>query len=535
MTQPTREPSSDLGAIIDASEDLVVGSSHLEEEVRGRLAAIVDSSDDAILSKTLEGVITSWNRGAEKLFGFTAAEAVGQPVLLIIPPDRRVEEADVLGRIRRGEAVDHFETVRRRKDGTLVDISLTVSPVRDATGRVVGASKIARDITDRKRAEAQLARLHEDARQANRAKDEFLAMLGHELRNPLGAIDHAIRLLDDVRSGGGTAAHACDVIARQSSHLARLVDDLLDVGRVMTGKVLLDPRPVDLAEIAERTVATFTSAGKVQRHRVVVATCPVWIDADAIRLEQIVGNLLSNALKYTPPEGTIRMTVGPEGREAVLRVEDNGTGIPAHLLPHIFELFAQGERALDRSQGGLGIGLTLVERLATLHGGSVEASSAGLGRGSRFTVRLPALSRQPALPVDDRRHQPPPVVAPAMARRILIVEDNRDARDMLHYVLARAGHEVHEAEDGVEGLAAALRLQPDVALVDVGLPRLDGYEVARRVRATPERCDMLLIALTGYGLAGDRDRALKAGFDLHLVKPVDPEKLLDVLRAPSPR
>jgi CheY-like chemotaxis protein len=313
------------------------------------------------------------------------------------------------------------------------------------------------------------------------------------------------------------------------------VDDLLDVGRVMTGKILLDPRPVDLAEIVERTIATFTSAGKVQRHRVVVATSPVWIDADAIRLEQIVGNLLSNALKYTPPEGTIRVTVGPEGREAVLRVEDNGTGIPAHLLPHIFELFAQGERALDRSQGGLGIGLTLVERLATLHGGSVEASSAGLGHGSRFTVRLPALSRRPALPVDDRRHQPPQAAAPAMARRILIVEDNRDARDMLHYVLARAGHEVHEAEDGVEGLAEALRLQPDVALVDVGLPRLDGYEVARRVRATPQRRDMLLIALTGYGLAGDRDRALKAGFDLHLVKPVDPEKLLDVLRASSPR
>ncbi len=501
------------------------------DETRGHLAAIVDSSDDAIVSKTLDGVITSWNRGAEHLFGFTAAEVIGRSILLIIPPERRAEEDEVLSRIRRGEAVDHFETVRRRKDGEPVDISLAVSPVRDGRGRIIGASKIARDITDRKRAEQQIARLYEEARQANRAKDEFLAMLGHELRNPLGAINHAIRLLDDVRSNGGPPAHACDVIARQSGHLARLVDDLLDVGRVMTGKIMLDLQPVDLAEIAERTVAVFTSAGRTQQHRVVTDAAPVWVDADAVRLEQVVGNLLTNALKYTPPAGTIRVTVGPEGREAVLRVDDSGTGIPAHLLPRIFDLFVQGERHLDRAQGGLGIGLTLVQRLASLHGGSVEAFSAGLERGSRFTVRLPAV---PPRRVDERRLQPAQAGS-ATRRRVLIVEDNQDSRDMLHYILAGAGHEVHEATDGVEGLDAALRLQPDVALVDVGLPRLDGYEVARRIRATPERRGMVLVALTGYGLAEDRDRALKAGFDLHLVKPVDPQQLLDVLRAPSPR
>jgi two-component system CheB/CheR fusion protein len=527
---PVRSATGEIIGISHSARDL--RESRRLDEARGRLAAIVDSSDDAIVSKTLDGIITSWNRGAERLFGFTAAEAIGQAILLIIPSDRRPEEAEVLARIRRGEVVNHYETVRRRKDGSLVDISLTVSPVRDLLGRIIGASKIARDITERKRAVLQIARLYEEARQANRAKDEFLAMLGHELRNPLGAISHAVRLLADVQPDGSPAAHARDVIARQSVHLARLVDDLLDVGRVMTGKILLDVQPVDLAEIAERTVAMFASAGRTQQHRVTTETTPVWIDADAVRLEQVVGNLLTNALKYTPREGTIRVTVGPEGRDAVLRVEDSGTGIPAHLLPHIFDLFVQGERHLDRAQGGLGIGLTLVQRLASLHGGSVEAFSPGPGRGSRFTVRLPAV-RQPPRRVDERPPERTPAES-ATRRRILIVEDNQDSRDMLHYVLAGAGHEVHEAADGAEGLDAALRLRPDVALVDVGLPRLDGYEVARRIRATPERHGMLLVALTGYGLVEDRDRALRAGFDLHLVKPVDPEKLLAVLRVPSP-
>ena len=498
------------------------------DELRGRLAAIVDSSDDAIVSKTLEGIITSWNRGAEQLFGYTAAEAVGQSILLIVPPERHAEEHEVLARIRRGDSVHHFDTIRRRKDGSQVEISLTVSPVRDEEGRTVGASKIARDITDRRRAEQQIAALYEDARQANRAKDEFLAMLGHELRNPLGAISSAIHLLDDVRGGGGRAAHACDVIARQASHLGRLVDDLLDVGRVMTGKILLDREPIDLAEVTRRTMATFTSAGKIVQHRVTVETTPLWVNADAVRVEQIVGNLLTNALKYTPVAGTIRVSVASEGRDAVLRVEDSGIGITAHLLPHIFDLFVQGERGLDRAQGGLGIGLTLVRRLVALHGGSVEASSAGPGHGSRFTVRFPAMP--PPVRVAERRHAPSAAEGPT-SRRVLIIEDNQDSREMLHYVLESAGHEVHEAADGPEGVDAALRLQPDFALIDVGLPHLDGYEVARRIRGESASGGMILIALTGYGQAEDRERALRAGFDMHLVKPINPPSLLAVLRA----
>ena len=243
-----------------------------------------------------------------------------------------------------------------------------------------------------------------------------------------------------------------------------------------------------------------------------------------------MGNLLTNALKYTPVAGTIRVSVASEWRDAVLRVEDSGIGITAHLLPHIFDLFVQGERGLDRAQGGLGIGLTLVRRLVALHGGSVEASSAGPGHGSRFTVRFPAIP--PPVRVAERRHAPSAAEGPT-SRRVLIVEDNQDSREMLHYVLESAGHEVHEAADGPEGVDAALRLQPDFALIDVGLPHLDGYEVARRIRGESAYGGMILIALTGYGQAEDRERALRAGFDMHLVKPINPPSLLAVLRAPG--
>jgi PAS domain S-box-containing protein len=496
------------------------------EEARGRLAAIVDSSDDAIVSKTLEGIVTSWNRAAERLFGYTAAEAVGQSILLIIPSDRRSEEDEVLRRIRAGLLVDHFETVRRRKDGTLVDISLTISPVRDALGRIIGASKIARDITEQKRIQRELALRLQESQRINRAKDEFLAMLGHELRNPLGAISGAVRLLDHLERPDDPVRRACDVIQRQTAHLGRLVDDLLDVGRVVTGKILLERAAIDLAEVVRRTVGTFTAAGKTQQHRLTVSTEPAWVHADAVRFEQITTNLLSNALKYTPPGGAVQVTVRTDGPHAILQVEDTGAGVSADLLPHIFDLFVQGDRGLDRSQGGLGIGLTLVQRLVELHEGAIEAFSAGPGRGSRFTVRLPAVPRPAA------KAETPRGSTATTARRVLVIEDNDDSRDMLRQVLEHAGHEVHDAGDGPQGVDAALRLQPDVALIDVGLPELDGYEVAKRIRAQARR-DMLLVALTGYGLAEDRERALQAGFDLHLVKPIDFDQLFDVLATAS--
>jgi PAS domain S-box-containing protein len=500
-----------------------IGEEQRLDEARARLAAIVDSSDDAIVSKTLEGVILSWNRAAERLFGYTAAEAVGQTIYIIIPPERRAEEEMVLGRLRTGDMVDHFETVRRRKDGTLVEVSLTVSPVRDSRGRVIGASKIARDITQRKRVERERAAMFEEAQQANRAKDEFLAMLGHELRNPLGAISSAIRLLEPVDHVSERAALAREVIARQTRHLARLVDDLLDVARVMTGKVLLERQPLDLAEAVTRHVNSVRATGKMQDHVVTVEARTVWVDADAIRIEQIVGNLVSNALKYTPAGGRVTIRVGPDDGDAMLSIEDTGVGMTPHLLARVFDLFVQGERRLDRNQGGLGIGLTLVKRLVELHGGTVEASSAGPDRGSRFTVRMRAIAARSSH--ESRRSQGWDVAA----RRILIVEDNADARAMLRHLLETAGHEVHEAAEGRQGLQMALSLRPDVALIDLGLPGLDGYEIARQLRAVDDRRHILLVAVTGYGSPEDRERSLLAGFDVHLVKPVDPDMLAGVL------
>lgn len=321
------------------------------------------------------------------------------------------------------------------------------------------------------------------------------------------------------------ATRASAIIRRQTEHLSRLVDDLLDVGRVTTGKVVLSRSPLDLQDAVERCIASFRDAGRLDQHRMDVETEPAWVYADATRLEQVFANLLTNSLKYTPPDGAIRLRVSREGREAVLRVEDTGTGIAPDLLPRVFDLFAQGDSGLDRSPGGLGIGLTLVRRLVEQHGGRVEAHSEGRGRGSTFVVRLPAIEppRTPSRQATSvARHD-------AMRRRVLVVEDNRDAREMLRWLLELSGHEVYEADNGARGIEMAMRLRADVALVDIGLPGLDGYEVARRLKAQghPAR----LIALTGYGQAEDRRRSEAAGFDAHLVKPVDADHLLRVLGA----
>jgi signal transduction histidine kinase/ActR/RegA family two-component response regulator len=362
-------------------------------------------------------------------------------------------------------------------------------------------------------------RLRADAEAANRAKDDFLAMLGHELRNPLAAIGNAAQVLDRVGPVNDTAARASAVIHRQVRHLAGLVDDLLDAARVSTGKIILRTTAVDVGAELRRMVTTLASP----RHPVRVDAESVWVSADETRLDQIIGNLVSNALKYTPAGGEVRTRVRADAREAVLEVEDTGDGIPAALLPHVFEPFVQGDRTPDRARGGLGLGLALVKRLVEMHGGTVRAASGGPGRGSTFTVRLPRIATPVAVA--------PPMAQPAAVarRRVLVVEDNADAREVLCTALRLDGHEVHEAADGPAGLEAAGRLSPDVALLDVGLPGLDGYELAQRIRAGEAGSRMLLVALTGYGQADDRRRALASGFDVHLVKPVAPERLAEVL------
>jgi PAS domain S-box-containing protein len=493
----------------------------LETEARAYLATIVDWSDDAIVGKDLDGVVMSWNRAAERIFGYTAAEAIGRSIKLIIPPARWAEEEEVLNKIRRDEAVDHFETVRVRKDGSPVEISLTVSPVKDHAGKVIGASKIARDVSQRKLIEKQRDELYEQAQRNNRAKDEFLAMLSHELRNPIGAISSAMQVLGHPDVKAEAAKQARDIIGRQTRKLTRIVEDLLDVGRVLTGKVRLDAHPMDLSEAARSSVNALRISGRADQHLLTLDATPVWVVADFVRIEQIVGNLLDNALKYTPPHGTIRLSLRQEGAEAVLEVQDSGAGIPRTLLPEVFDLFVQGERSLDRSQGGLGIGLTLVRRLVEQHDGSVQAFSEGVGSGSRFTIRLPAVDAPKSHPATHG-------LARTQTRRVLIIEDDRDTREMLRSYLLMAGHRVFEAPDGEKGIEAALRLAPDVALIDIGLPKLDGYEVARRVRQSLG-ANPMLVAISGYGGGEDRRRSKEAGFDMHLVKPVDPVEVAGIL------
>ena len=360
-----------------------------------------------------------------------------------------------------------------------------------------------------------------EAEAATRSRDVFLAMLSHELRNPLQAITTSLQLLGTSGITAENAERAVAIARRQSDHLGRLLGDLLDVTRAVSGKMAFDARVVRLDEAAERHVELLKSLGRLDARTVTVDAQPVAVSADPVRLEQILGNLLANAMKATAPGGTIRVIVVAENGEAVLRVQDDGAGIAPELLPRVFDLFTQGKRRLERSQGGLGIGLTLVRTLAEMHGGSVEARSAGVGEGSEFVVRLPLVED----PADMRRSGPAPAVR--KAHRILIIEDNPDARDALQTALEMEGHEVGAAGDGEEGLAIAERSRPDIVLVDIGLPGIDGYEVARRLRARESALSVRwrLIALTGHGQPEDLRRAREAGFDSHLVKPVLPQEL----------
>ena len=367
-----------------------------------------------------------------------------------------------------------------------------------------------------------------ETRNAVRQRDQFLAMLGHELRNPLATITNAMSVLDAASPPDGMLENEQrEIIRRQTDHLARLVDDLLDVSRITSGKIALQRRPTDLCELAHRAAKAIDGAARKQRHDVVVLThCdPVYVDADPVRMEQVVNNLLTNAIKYTPAGGKITVSVQPDDGHALLRVRDNGMGITPELLPRVFELFTQAERALDRSQGGLGIGLTLVRALVEMHDGQVTVSSDGPGRGSEFVISFPRIAApQIAAPA------PRPVLATPVGKgkRILVIEDQADARRALQRLLQIWGHEVDVAEDGVRGVDAAMQTPPDIALVDVGLPGLDGYEVARRLRTAMGK-SVRLVALTGYGQPEDRDRAFDAGFDLHLVKPVDRDQLAAAL------
>jgi len=489
----------------------------------GLLAAIVSSSDDAIISKTLDGVIMSWNRGAERIFGYTAEEAIGQPIMMLIPEDRHPEEDMILGRLRRGEPLEHYETVRQTKDGRLIDISVTISPVYDETGQVIGASKVARDVTLQKRVQRELM-------EADTRKTEFLALLAHELRNPLGPIRHAVKILRARAPSPDELQWATSIIDRQTEHMTRLVEDLLDVSRITRGTIELRRERVDLATIVKAAVEASSALLERNRHQLKVTTPaqPVYVEGDLTRLTQVVANLLDNAAKYTDPGGKVWLSAEREGDSAVIRVKDSGIGIPAEVLPRIFDMFTQAGLPLERSQGGLGVGLALVERLVLLHGGTVSAYSAGAGQGSQFTIRLP-LAQAQKVPAIERRE---PVLPPSAKRcRVLVVDDNVDSVESLAMLLRMMGHEVETASDGASGLEKAAAFKPDVAILDIGLPKVNGYELAKQIREQQWSKNVTLVALTGWGQEQHRRRSEESGFNHHLTKPVEFDVLQEILAA----
>jgi PAS domain S-box-containing protein len=616
------------------------------------LAAIVESSNDAIIAKTLDGMISSWNAGAERIFGYTADEAIGKHISLIIPPDRISEEEEIIARLRTGERIEHFETERLHRDGRPLLVSLTISPIRDEAGNVVGASKIARDVTgerlaeqrerrlladtaaandkfqavvenssdfigisdlegrpifvnraglqlvgldnleqatqtpvasfffpedqprimdeffptvlalgrgeievrfrhfrtgdavwmaykvvtltnadgtpigfatvsqdvtERRRMEDSLRSLAADLSGADRKKNEFLAMLAHELRNPIAPISNAVRALRLGATDSESVRSTAEMLERQVGQLARLVEDLLDVNRITHGKIELRKTRTALGPIVQQAVDAADALCRTMGHEFAV-TLPehdIHLDGDPARLTQVLGNLLHNACKFTDPGGRISLSVDQEGQEVVIRVRDTGIGIAAEHLPLLFEMFRQVDTSLERSHGGLGIGLALVRRLVELHGGSVHVSSEGPGRGSEFTVRLPVAAQA------DEAAPAAPASSAQPARRILIVDDNADGAESLSMLLDFDGHETLIAHDGRAAIQAAERFRPEVVLLDIGLPVMNGYEVCRYIRRTSWGSHIAIVALTGWGQDEDRSRSREAGFDTHMVKPVD--------------
>lgn len=513
------------------------------DDAAAQLAAIVDSSDDAIVSKTLAGVITSWNQAAERIFGYTAAEAVGQHITLIIPEERWPEETEVLARLVRGERIDHFETIRRAKDGRDVEISLTVSPVRTSAGHVIGASKIARDISERRRLERERQSLLDRERDAraeaeavNRSKDQFLATLSHELRTPLNAIYGWARMLEAGHLDPPTVVRATDAILRNAAAQVQLIEDLFDVSRVITGNMRLDVRPLHVGAVLEAALDTVRPAATAKGVRLEAVLDPgaTAMMGDPARLQQVVWNLLTNAVKFTPTGGRVAAHLRRVNAHIEIVVSDSGEGIAPEHMPRLFQRFSQADSSSTRRHTGLGIGLALVRHLVDLHGGTVTAESAGPGLGATFTVTLPvsAVPTAPPRRVTSERAGVPGAdqLKPVSLRdlRVLVVDDDAEGLALATLILVDAGAEVREASSAAEALTVLESWPPDVLVTDLEMPDEDGFILLRRARrvTTLRGCRLPALALTAYGRTEDRLRVLGAGFNLHLAKPVNPAELV---------
>jgi PAS domain S-box-containing protein len=495
------------------------------DEMRSLLAAVVESTDDAVITKSLEGVVLSWNAGAAAMFGYTAEEMVGRSINRLIPAERREEELAILGRVKRAERVAPFETQRVARDGRVIDVSLTLSPIRGEDGGIIGASSIARDIGQRKALEQSL-------RDSDRRKDEFLAVLAHELRNPLAPIRSGVAALRLALPDDATLRHVGGIIERQVRQMSRLLDDLLDVSRITHNKLELRLEPLTLQAVVDSALETsrplVEQAG--QTVTLTAPSAPVPIVADPMRMAQVFANLISNASKYSHAGSTIRIAIARDGDEVEVAVTDDGIGIAAEALPSIFDVFSQVSPSRTRAQGGVGIGLSLVKGLVELHGGSVSARSAGLDQGSTFSVRLPVATVAVQATPDGQEALP----AGPLGRRVVIADDNRDGADSLALVVRAFGCEVRTAYDGAEAIQVVDAFRPQVIFLDLGMPGMDGLEAARRIRAMPDGKTPLLVAVTGWGQERDRQQTSEAGFDAHVVKPADPFALRALIASAPP-
>ncbi len=484
------------------------------ESKLAELSEIVEHSDDAIFRQDVDGTVRTWNRGAERLFGIKAPKVLGNHVSMLGLECCDLEFEQMLGLVVSGQSLDHVEARRVRSQDQVNDLALSISPIRDASGRVIGASTIARDVTKQKQAEAEVL-------EAVRRRDEFLAMLSHELRNPLAAVLNATDLLSEAGGEAAFTDEAKSVIEHNVRHVARILDDLLDVSRITNDKIKLHREVVDLSSLMIDVVECVQHRIDAKRQELHVENPEqaIYVEGDVGRLQQMQVNLLVNASKYTGEGGRIEYAIEADGDEAIVSIRDTGVGIAPELLDRIFEPFVQAEQTLDRAQGGMGLGLTLVSKVAEAHGGTVLVQSDGMKHGSTFTIRLPATTKRPRQKVESQ-------LAQVDGMRLYIVEDNDGVRTMLARTMELKGFCVETAANGRAALEAIDAFGPSVAVVDIGLPDLNGYEVAKELRRRATHQHLLLVALTGYGREQDREKALAAGFDIHLVKPLDPNELL---------
>lgn len=517
-----------------------------DHALAGWLQAIIESADDAIISKTLDGTLTSWNKAAENILGYTAEEAVGQSVLMLIPEHLRDEETMILSKIRSGQRVQHYETKRLAKDGRLLDVSLTVSPIKGENGKIIGASKILRDITRQKQIEEErdgLLKREKEAREqaelASRSKDEFLGLLSHELRTPLNSILGWTRILATHNLDETAAAQALETIDRNAKLQARLIDDMLDVSRIISGKLRLDAQPVDPAAVINAAVETLRPAAEAKQIRMYVT-----LDfgsgnvlGDPMRLQQVVWNLVSNAVKFVPRQGSVRVSLRRVNSHVEIQVSDSGPGIEEDFLPFVFERFRQADSTPNKRYSGLGLGLSIVRHLVELHGGIVHAANGDDGGGAVFTVMLPVMAVNRSIEqMMERAEEAAVAVAGTLSFdsppdltgvKVLAVDDEPDARALLQALFLQCGAEVETAGSANEALKKLEEFAPDVLVSDIGMPVEDGYTLIRKVRESGNRIPA--VALTAFARTEDRFHALSAGYNMHVPKPVEPAELALVI------